>query len=88
MIFFSKLKSPWEDVEKEMVDEKGLSKEAADKIGVYVKQKGNKYDRNIDFPYLSLHNEIFIEQIYVGSMLLPDVWRFFAIIICVCFKIT
>ncbi len=33
-------KSPWEEVEKEMVNEKGLPKETADKIGVYVQQKG------------------------------------------------
>ncbi|KAF9237078.1 histidyl-tRNA synthetase [Melanogaster broomeanus] len=33
-------KAPWEDVKKEMTDEKGLSSEVADKIGEYVKLKG------------------------------------------------
>ncbi|KAF9225165.1 histidyl-tRNA synthetase [Gyrodon lividus] len=33
-------KLPWGDVKKEMTDEKGLSSEAADKIGEYVKLKG------------------------------------------------
>jgi hypothetical protein len=31
---------PWTDVKKEITDEKGLSSEAADKIGEYVKLKG------------------------------------------------
>ncbi|XP_017783796.1 PREDICTED: histidine--tRNA ligase, cytoplasmic isoform X2 [Nicrophorus vespilloides] len=33
-------KSPWEEVRKEMVDEKGLSGEVADKIGEYVRLNG------------------------------------------------
>lgn len=33
-------KSPWEEVRKEMVDEKNLSEEAADKIGDYVRMNG------------------------------------------------
>lgn len=33
-------KSPWEEVKKEMVEEKGLSDEAAEAIGVYVRQSG------------------------------------------------
>ncbi|KAM4733024.1 histidine--tRNA ligase isoform 1-T1 [Anableps anableps] len=33
-------KMPWEDVRKEMVDEKGLSEEAADQIGEYVSLHG------------------------------------------------
>ncbi|KAL6118059.1 hars1 [Pungitius sinensis] len=33
-------KMPWEDVRKEMVNEKGLSEEAADQIGEYVSLKG------------------------------------------------
>jgi len=33
-------KSPWEEVRKEMVEEKNLSEEAADKIGQYVRMKG------------------------------------------------
>ncbi|CAE6339158.1 unnamed protein product [Rhizoctonia solani] len=33
-------KLPWADVKKEMVEEKGLSEEVADKIGEYVKLKG------------------------------------------------
>ena len=32
--------SPWEEVRKEMVEEKNLSEEAADKIGQYVRMKG------------------------------------------------
>lgn len=33
-------KNPWEDVKKEMIDEKGLPEEAADKIGTFVRQHG------------------------------------------------
>lgn len=33
-------KMPWEEVKKEMVDEKGLSEEAADQIGEYVSMQG------------------------------------------------
>ena len=33
-------KLPWADVRKEMVDEKGLAGDVADKIGEYVKLKG------------------------------------------------
>ena len=36
-------KMPWEDVKKEMVNDKGLSEEVADKIGEYVKLKGKFY---------------------------------------------
>lgn len=32
-------KSPWEEVKREMVDEKGLSEEVADRIGTFVLQK-------------------------------------------------
>ncbi|KAL2124761.1 hypothetical protein VTJ04DRAFT_1126 [Mycothermus thermophilus] len=35
-------KLPWADVRKEMVDEKGLAPEAADKIGQYVQLKGKR----------------------------------------------
>ncbi|XP_045120782.1 histidine--tRNA ligase, cytoplasmic-like isoform X1 [Portunus trituberculatus] len=35
-------KSPWEEVRKEMVDEKGLDEEVADKIGNYVKFSGKE----------------------------------------------
>lgn len=35
-------KLPWEDVKKEMTEEKGLAPEVADKIGEYVVQKGQK----------------------------------------------
>ncbi|RKF64090.1 Histidine--tRNA ligase, mitochondrial [Erysiphe neolycopersici] len=35
-------KAPWEEVRKEMVDQKGLNPEIADKIGEYVIQKGQK----------------------------------------------
>lgn len=34
------LQMPWEDVRKEMVNEKGLSEEAADQIGEYVSLHG------------------------------------------------
>jgi histidyl-tRNA synthetase len=33
-------KLPWADVKKEMVEEKGLPEDVADKIGEYVKLKG------------------------------------------------
>ena len=35
-------KSPWEDVRKEMTEEKGLDGEVADRIGSYVVQKGGQ----------------------------------------------
>lgn len=35
-------KAPWEEVRKEMVDQKGLDPKTADKIGEYVIQKGQK----------------------------------------------
>merc|ERR1719153_1926700 len=35
-------KSPWEEVKKEMCEEKGLSEEAADRIGEYVKMSGGQ----------------------------------------------
>ena len=35
-------KSPWEEVRKEMVEEKGLEEEVADKIWEYVQRKGGK----------------------------------------------
>ena len=35
-------KLPWVDVKKEMVEEKGLAPEVADKIGEYVKHKGGR----------------------------------------------
>lgn len=35
-------KSPWEEVRKEMIEEKGLSKESADKIGQYVRLSGKQ----------------------------------------------
>lgn len=34
---------PWEDVKKEMVNEKGLSEEAADQIGEYVSMQGETF---------------------------------------------
>jgi histidyl-tRNA synthetase len=42
-IQFSPCQLPWEDVKKEMTDEKGLSSEVADKIGEYVKLKGQTF---------------------------------------------
>lgn len=35
-------KSPWEEVRKEMVEEKGLSEECADKIGEFVRLSGKQ----------------------------------------------
>jgi len=35
-------KSPWSEVRKEMVDEKGLSEDAADRIGEYVQMSGSQ----------------------------------------------
>jgi len=35
-------KSPWEEVRKEMVDEKGLDEESADKIGEFVRMSGGE----------------------------------------------
>ena len=35
-------KSPWEEVKKEMIDEKGLSEEVADRIWTFVQRKGGK----------------------------------------------
>ena len=35
-------KAPWEDVRKEMTEEKGLDPEVADRIGEYVKLKGRR----------------------------------------------
>lgn len=35
-------KSPWAEVKKEMVEEKGLEEAVADKIGEYVKHKGKR----------------------------------------------
>lgn len=34
---------PWEEVKKEMVNEKGLSEEAADQIGEYVSMQGKTF---------------------------------------------
>lgn len=34
---------PWEDVKKEMVNEKGLSEEVADQIGEYVSMQGETF---------------------------------------------
>lgn len=36
---------PWEDVKKEMVNEKGLSEEAADQIGEYVSMQGETFPK-------------------------------------------
>merc|ERR1719309_1277040 len=35
-------KSPWEEVRKEMVEEKGLDEESADKIGEFVRMNGGE----------------------------------------------
>lgn len=34
---------PWEEVKKEMVNEKGLSEDAADQIGEYVSMQGKTF---------------------------------------------
>ena len=36
------LQSPWEEVRREMVEEKGLSGEAADRIGEFVQMSGGQ----------------------------------------------
>jgi histidyl-tRNA synthetase len=41
-------KSPWEEVKKEMVEEKGLDAAIADQIGAYVKLKGVSIETNVD----------------------------------------
>ncbi len=38
--YFISLKLPWVEVKKEMTEEKGLDPGIADKIGEYVKHKG------------------------------------------------
>lgn len=40
MLVFFILQTPWEEVRSEMVNEKGLTEEIADKIGEYVRLKG------------------------------------------------
>ena len=40
MRFFRIFKSPWEDVRKEMIEEKNLDPEAADRIGSFVRMSG------------------------------------------------
>jgi histidyl-tRNA synthetase len=40
---------PWEDVRKEMTEEKGLDGEVADRIGEYVKLKGENSDQILSF---------------------------------------
>lgn len=40
-------KLPWDDVKKEMVDEKGLDESVADKIGSYIRKKGFFYKKNV-----------------------------------------
>ena len=37
----------WEDVKKEMVNEKGLSEEAANQIGEYVSMQGETFPKFI-----------------------------------------
>lgn len=41
-LFFCLLQSPWEEVRKEMIEEKGLSEEVADRIGEYVQLNGKQ----------------------------------------------
>ena len=40
MLFLAYYQTFWEDVRAEMVDEKGLAEDAADRIGQYVKLAG------------------------------------------------
>ena len=47
------LQSPWEEVRREMVDEKGLSGEAADRIGEFVQMSGGQV-RWIQLVYICL----------------------------------
>merc|ERR1719381_306083 len=44
-------KSPWEEVRKEMVDEKGLDEAAADRIGEFVRMSGLKFVWDISEQY-------------------------------------
>lgn len=41
------LQTPWEDVRKEMIDEKGLAADVADRIGEYVKFKGKSRSKKL-----------------------------------------
>ena len=41
-IYLSPLQSPWDEVRREMVEEKGLSGEAADRIGEFVQMSGGQ----------------------------------------------
>ncbi|CAG8528368.1 9714_t:CDS:10, partial [Scutellospora calospora] len=50
-------KLPWEDVKKEMTEEKGLDPKIADCIGEYVKLKGNK----------ELLDKLFLDQLLVSN---------------------
>ena len=47
---------PWEDVKKEMTEEKGLDEKVADKIGEYVKLSGSGHlcDVLLSDPFISL----------------------------------
>ena len=45
--FSDVLQSPWEEVRREMVEEKGLSGEAADRIGEFVQMSGGQVRRKV-----------------------------------------
>ncbi|RIB10325.1 histidyl-tRNA synthetase [Gigaspora rosea] len=51
-------KLPWEDVKKEMTEEKGLDPNIADRIGEYVKLKGNK----------ELLDKLFLDQSLISNI--------------------
>ncbi|CAG8618766.1 15117_t:CDS:2, partial [Gigaspora rosea] len=53
-------KLPWEDVKKEMTEEKGLDPNIADRIGEYVKLKGNK----------ELLDKLFLDQSLIINFLI------------------
>lgn len=42
LCYLSPLQSPWDEVRREMVEEKGLSGEAADRIGEFVQMSGGQ----------------------------------------------
>ena len=42
LFYLSPLQSPWDEVRREMVEEKGLSGEAADRIGEFVQMSGGQ----------------------------------------------
>lgn len=64
-------KSPWEEVRKEMIEEKGLSEESADRIGEYVRLNGKAelVDKLMGDERLS-HNKSAVEGLEAMKLLL------------------